>query len=138
MVDTPSPERPSEMRRVVRTWLTHLDVERGVSPHTLAAYRRAWDDPACVHAMCNDYRAAIEVDFHDDARDLSRKVRCPALVLYGTDGAMARAYDVAATWAPRLQDMTARAIPGGHFFIDSAPRETAAALLEFLTPLPPP
>ena len=40
MVDTPSPERPSEMRRAVRTWLTHLDVERGVSPHTLAAYRR--------------------------------------------------------------------------------------------------
>lgn len=40
MVDTPSPERPSEMRRAVRTWLTHLDVERGVSPNTLAAYRR--------------------------------------------------------------------------------------------------
>ena len=27
MVDTPSPERPSEMRRAVRTWLTQLDVE---------------------------------------------------------------------------------------------------------------
>lgn len=28
------------MARAVRTWLTHLDVERGVSRHTLAAYRR--------------------------------------------------------------------------------------------------
>ncbi|UWQ40050.1 alpha/beta hydrolase [Leisingera aquaemixtae] len=103
----------------------------------LAAYRRAWADPACVHAMCNDYRAAIDVDFHHDARDLDRKVHCPALVLYGADGAMAKAYDVAATWAPHLQDMTARSIPGGHFFIDSSARETAAALLEFLSPLPP-
>ncbi|MBY6137959.1 alpha/beta hydrolase [Leisingera daeponensis] len=107
-------------------------------PAALTAYRRAWQDPACIHAMCNDYRAAIDVDFHDDARDLGRRVRCPALVLYGAEGAMARGYDVAATWEPCLQDITARGLPGGHFFIDSAPDETAAALLEFLTPLPPP
>lgn len=28
------------MERAVAAWLTHLDVERGVSPHTLRAYRR--------------------------------------------------------------------------------------------------
>lgn len=28
------------MERAVRTWLTQLDVERGVSAHTLAAYTR--------------------------------------------------------------------------------------------------
>ncbi len=28
------------MERAVRTWLTQMDVERGVSPHTLAAYTR--------------------------------------------------------------------------------------------------
>ena len=61
------------------------------------------------------------LDFHDDARDLDRQVQCPALVLSGADGAMARAYDVAATWAPRLQNMAARGVPGGHFFIDSSP-----------------
>ncbi|KIC39339.1 alpha/beta fold hydrolase [Leisingera sp. ANG-M7] len=106
-------------------------------PAALAAYRRAWADPACVHAMCNDYRAAIEVDFHDDARNLDRQIHCPSLVLYGADSAMARAYDVAAAWEPHLQDMSARSVPGGHFFIDSTPAETAAALLEFLTPLLP-
>ena len=31
------------MARAVRTWLTHLDVERGVSPNTLSAYRRDAD-----------------------------------------------------------------------------------------------
>ena len=45
---------------------------------------------------------------------------------------MARAYDVPGTWAPRLRDMRAAALPGGHFFVDEHPVETAEALLEFL------
>ncbi|WP_417210965.1 alpha/beta fold hydrolase [Antarctobacter sp.] len=102
------------------------------NPAQLAAYRAAWADPACRRAMCDDYRAAIEVDFHLDAADLGRRVPCPALVLYGADGAMARAYDVPATWADRLADMTARAIPGGHFFVDQSPQQTADALRAFL------
>ncbi|SNS07115.1 alpha/beta fold hydrolase [Antarctobacter heliothermus] len=100
----------------------------------LAAYRAAWADPECRRAMCDDYRAAIEVDFALDAADLNRRVTCPALVLYGADGAMARAYDVPATWADRLSDMTAQAIPGGHFFVDQSPRQTAEALRGFLSP----
>lgn len=98
----------------------------------LEAYRKSWRDPACIHAMCNDYRAAIDVDFALDAADLDRQVSCPALVLYGATGAMAKQYDVEATWAPRLANMRAAAIPGGHFFVDQHPSETAEALLDFL------
>ena len=32
--------RPTPLQRAVRTWLTQLDVERGVSAHTLSAYAR--------------------------------------------------------------------------------------------------
>lgn len=98
----------------------------------LASYRTAWRDPATISAMCNDYRATIDIDFAMDALDLDRQVTCPALVLYGTDGKMGQAYDVPATWAPRLSNMHAKALPGGHFFIDHHPKETAAALLDFL------
>jgi haloacetate dehalogenase len=98
----------------------------------MQAYRDSWRNPACIHAMCNDYRAAIDVDFHLDAADLDRKVTCPALVLYGASGAMAKHYDVESTWAPRLADMRAAAIPGGHFFVDQHPAETTEALLTFL------
>lgn len=101
-------------------------------PAQLAAYRAAWADPECRRAMCDDYRAAIEVDFDLDAADLCKRVTCPALVLYGADGAMARAYDVPATWADRLTDMTAQALPGGHFFVDQSPQQTAATLRAFL------
>lgn len=98
----------------------------------LAAYRTAWRDPATIRGMCNDYRAALDQDFNDDAADLDRRVTCPALVLYGRDGIMARAYDVAASWADRLEDLEARAMPGGHFFVDTHPAETRAALAGFL------
>ncbi|MEM9637551.1 MAG: alpha/beta hydrolase, partial [Pseudomonadota bacterium] len=64
--------------------------------------------------------------------DLGRQVTCPSLVLYGAQGAMAQAYDVPATWADRLRDMRSEAIPGGHFFVDQSPRQTAEALLRFL------
>lgn len=98
----------------------------------LAAYRAAWRDPATIAGMCNDYRATLEIDRADDAADRGRSVDCPSLVLYGRDGVMAELYDVPATWADRLGDMRAEAIPGGHFFVDEAPGATARALLAFL------
>ncbi|TNF59532.1 MAG: alpha/beta hydrolase [Rhodobacteraceae bacterium] len=101
-------------------------------PVALGAYRRAWRDPGKIHTMCNDYRAAIEVDFDRDAADLARRVSAPALVLFGADGPMARRYDVAATWADRLSDMRARPIPGGHFFPEQSPDQTLDALRDFL------
>lgn len=97
-----------------------------------AAYRAAWQDPECIRAMCNDYRAAIDVDFALDAQDLGRRIDAPALVLYGADGVMGKAYDVPGTWADRLADMQSAAIPGGHFFPDTDPTATARALLKFL------
>ncbi|WP_299958843.1 alpha/beta hydrolase [uncultured Roseobacter sp.] len=102
-------------------------------PEALAAYRTAWRDPEAIRGMCADYRAALEHDFDLDAQDLQRQVTCPALVLFGGEGAMAKAYDVPATWQDRLSNMQAKAIPGGHFFVDQSPRETAEALMRFLT-----
>ena len=97
----------------------------------LAAYRAAWRDPDTVRAMCHDYRAGISVDFDDDAADLGARITCPTLVLWGADGMMARAYDVAATWDAKCTDMTAMALPGGHFFVDTHPDETTQTLRAF-------
>ncbi|WP_026757394.1 alpha/beta fold hydrolase [Sediminimonas qiaohouensis] len=101
-------------------------------PRQLSAYRAAWRDRDTIRGMCNDYRAALVHDMADDGADLKAKVHCPALALYGADGVMARAYDMNATWAERCTDVRTQAIPGGHFFPDSAPEETTAALLDFL------
>jgi len=98
----------------------------------LAEYRRTWRDPAAIHGSCSDYRAASTVDLALDVADTGRTVDCPALVLYGTGGVMARLFDIPATWSPRLSNMQSEPMPGGHFFVDQYPAETAGKLLSFL------
>lgn len=97
----------------------------------LDAYRAAWRAPAAIAGMTNDYRAAVTIDLVHDAED-EGIVSCPALVLYGADGVMAKSYDVAGIWSERLTDMRVDAIPGGHFFIDQEPEATGVALTRFL------
>ena len=100
----------------------------------LAEYRRTWRDPAAIHGSCADYRAAATIDLEHDLADADagRTVACPSLVLYGADGLMAKLFDIPATWARRLSDMRSAALPGGHFFIDQRPGETAAEIARFL------
>ena len=97
----------------------------------LAAYRTAWRDPNTIRGMCNDYRATLSHDMAQDSADLTQRIGCPTLVLYGADGAMAQHYDVAGTWAAKCTEMQAKAVPGSHFFPDTAPKETTAALKAF-------
>ncbi len=107
----------------------------GFDAGALAAYRAAWREADTIRCMCNDYRAAIDVDFALDAQDLSRKIDVPALVLYGADGVMGRNYDVPGTWADHLSDMLSVALPGGHFFPDTHPHDTEKALRNFFSTL---
>lgn len=98
------------------------------APDQLAAYRTAWRDPETIRGMCNDYRAALKHDLADDRADRDRRIASPTLIAWGREGAMGRVYDVAETWADYADDITPAPMPGGHFFIDSHPDETAALL----------
>jgi haloacetate dehalogenase len=102
------------------------------APAQLAAYRAAWRDPETIAQMCHDYRAALRADLADDSADIGARIAAPALVLYGADGAMGRLYDVPKTWTGKCRTMVADALPGGHFFVDTAPTATAERLLGFL------
>jgi haloacetate dehalogenase len=99
----------------------------------LAAYRKSWRDAAMIQASCGDYRAALHVDLQHDAADIEQKVQAPSLVLYGAGGAMAKLFDMRAEWAKRLTHMRTDSLPGGHFFVDQFPKETAQKLLVFLS-----
>jgi haloacetate dehalogenase len=63
---------------------------------------------------------------------LDRRVICPTLVLYGESGVMAQLFDLPEEWRGRCEQVTAAALPGGHFFVDQLPNETAAILRAFL------
>jgi haloacetate dehalogenase len=98
----------------------------------LAQYRRAWRQPAAIHGSCSDYRAAASIDLEHDKGDFDRKVQCPTLVFHGSAGVMAQLFDIPAEWRKRCTNVTARSLPGGHFFVDQFPSETAEVLIEFL------
>ncbi|MBN3785610.1 alpha/beta hydrolase [Burkholderia sp. Ac-20353] len=102
----------------------------------LAAYRNSWRDAATIAGYCNDYRAALAVDLQDDLADQRQVISAPALVLYGASGVMAKLYDLPAAWADRCASLKTAAIPGGHFFPDSAPVNVLEQLTAFLTSHP--
>lgn len=99
----------------------------------LAEYIRCFSDPACIHATCEDYRAAASIDLEHDDADMEHMVGCPLLALWGDKGLMERHYDVLATWRERASDVRGRALPCGHFLAEEAPEQTAAELVAFFT-----
>jgi len=112
------------------TWVEDFDRE------ILADYRRCWRDAEMIHGSCSDYRAAATVDLEHDGADIDKKVACPTLVFFGANGAMAGCFDIPAAWRQRCSDVRVQSIPGGHFFVDQYPRETARILSDFLAACP--
>lgn len=98
----------------------------------LADYRRCWRDPAMIHGSCSDYRAAATIDLDHDSADIDRKVACPTLALWGSEGVMHKLVDMAAAWQKRCADLRTATLPGGHFFVDQYPEETVHTLGNFL------
>ncbi len=97
-----------------------------------AEYERTFKDPATIHAMCEDYRASASIDLALDEADRNKKITCPLLVLWAEQGAMGQLYDVLSIWQARGTRVTGKAMPGGHSFHETHPRETLAQLLPFL------
>ena len=95
-------------------------------------YLRVFRIPGTLHAMCEDYRAGASIDLTHDAADLQRKIACPLLVLWGTQGSVAGRYDALAIWGERGERVTGKQMPGGHSFQETHPAETVAELRAFL------
>ena len=95
-------------------------------------YERAFRDPRCIHATCEDYRASATIDLEHDRRDRRKKLRMPLLVLWGKRGVIERFFDPLRDWREVAANVTGRALPCGHFLPEEAPRETLRELRRFL------
>jgi haloacetate dehalogenase len=95
-------------------------------------YLRTSSDPANIHAMCEDYRAGASIDLEHDEADLSKKVGCPLLTLWGLKGPMGRIYDVLTIWKERGVNVTGKGLPGGHNLQEDVPADVLAELRPFL------
>jgi haloacetate dehalogenase len=102
----------------------------------LAEYKRCFRDPATIHAICEDYRAAAGIDLEMDAKDFAagRKIECPVLLLWGATGGVGRSHnpgpaEIWKSYASNIVD--AKALPCGHYLSEEAPAKTTTALRAF-------
>ncbi len=116
------------LRTKIKQWGGDIEA---FTEEALAEYLRCFSDPACIHASCEDYRAAASIDLDHDEADLVRKVECPLLALWGDKGLMERHYDVLATWRERATDVRGRSLQCGHYLPEEAPEDTLAELIGF-------
>lgn len=117
-------------------WLMMRDGAIGggfMTEDALQEYAAAMRDPATVHAMCEDYRAGVALDWPMDAADKGvRKIACPVLALWGAQGVAGRWFDVLETWRAWADDVRGWAVEDcGHFIPEQKPAETLRAFREF-------
>jgi haloacetate dehalogenase len=115
----------------------HFYLRRGESlfdPAASAAYKRAFRDPATIHAMCEDYRAGATIDMRIDEADkqAGRRITCPMQALWGKKNRLDKWYDVLAVWREWATQVEGHAIDCGHFLAEEAPDATYDALTAFL------
>ena len=102
------------------------------SPELFAEYLRCYSDPACRHAICEDYRAAAGIDLEHDAADAETRVTAPLLALWGARGTVGLTYDVLATWREKALHVSGQALDCGHTLQEEAPDAVLAELTRFL------
>jgi haloacetate dehalogenase len=104
-----------------------------------AEYTETYRDPARVHAICEEYRAAASLDIAHDKKDReeSRRITCPMLHLWSAGGPLDTFYEqdggALGIWRKWADNVQGRAMKGGHFFPEENPTETTEILNQFLS-----
>jgi haloacetate dehalogenase len=131
----PVPERLIErapdvlVEHMLQAWAEAPDV---FPDAVRAEYVARLSDPATIHAICEEYRAAATLDVaHDEADRGSRRIACPVLALWSASGAVAAWYDPLEVWRGWADDVRGGPIGAGHFLPEEAPGETTRRLREF-------
>lgn len=113
--------------------------EGSFSREVRAEYTETYRDPARVHAICEEYRAAATLDIQHDEKSLrdSVRIKSPMLHLWAAGGPLDTFYQrqggplgIWRNWADKVQG---QAIKGGHFFPEENPDETNELLTKFLS-----
>jgi haloacetate dehalogenase len=114
--------------------LTKMGIGKGgFAQETLKEYARCCT-PENIHAVCEDYRAAITVDMDMDTKDFEagRKIDCPVAVFWGAQSHTEKFYDPKTAWPDYCSNIVnMRALPCGHYPAEQAPDEVYAELYEF-------
>lgn len=90
----------------------------------LQDYLQAIQNPQTIMAICEDYRAAANIDLvHDrSSREAGLKIQCPLLVLWGSKGNIEQWYQPMEIWAQYCENsLEGHGIETGHYLAEEAP-----------------
>src|SRR5215471_13322228 len=113
--------------------------EGSFGTEVLAEYVSTYRDPARVHGICEEYRAAATIDVEHDRADkeAAKKIACPMLHLWAEGGPLDTLYaqdgGPLAIWRQWARHPHGQAMKGGHFFPEENPDDTAGLLKQFLS-----
>jgi haloacetate dehalogenase len=107
-------------------------VAGAIEEDAIQEYLRVFRLPGTIRATLDDYRAAATRDFDDDEADLTKRVTCPTLAIWGEFGKMHTLFDVLGTWKEKATDVRGHPVPCGHFIPEEAPERLLADLQAFL------
>jgi haloacetate dehalogenase len=121
------------LEHTLKSWAGPHDLSP-FSAEALAHYRALLQQPARVHAVCEDYRAGATLDRRLDEADLAagRKITCPTFVLWGTDYQGRGGSSPLEVWRGWCDEVSGAAVKSGHFLAEENPQATLDALLPFL------
>jgi haloacetate dehalogenase len=72
--------------------------------------------------VCEDYRATVTLDFAMDKADFGiRRIRCPVLLLWGSNSHVGRHFNSIEAWKPWCEDLRGCPIPTGHYPAEHRP-----------------
>jgi len=107
------------------------------TPEALAEYIRC-TTPEQIHAVCEDYRATVTLDYEMDRADFGRKrLRCPVLLLWGSNSHVGRHFRPLEAWQPWCDSLSGWAVPTGHYPAEHRPDLVYLAFWNFFSGVDP-
>ena len=105
-----------------------------ISPTAFAEYLRCYNEPGCIHAVCEDYRASVTIDRRHTEDDKAKgiRVRQPLLAIWGGKGTVGQLFDVIGLWKQEATDVRGRPLACGHLIPEQDPHGLLDALHSFL------
>ncbi|MEJ1977884.1 MAG: alpha/beta fold hydrolase [Acetobacteraceae bacterium] len=91
------------------------------SKEAMAEYVRC-TTPEQIHAICEDYRATVTLDFAMDREDFGKRtIPAPVLALWGSNSHVGRHFKPLDAWAPWAPDLRGYPVPTGHYPAEHRP-----------------
>jgi len=104
------------------------------TPEAFKEYARC-TTPEQIHAVCEDYRATVTLDLAFDTADFEKKkkIKCPVLVIWGSNGHVGRHLKPIEAWSQWSPDLRGWAIPTGHYPSEHRPDLVYESFWTFFT-----